>query len=85
MDIMTFTLVRNLADSTDPPLDKEANTACWLNNLSEFASSYFKKFWNVDMLSIFTYLDNRMTNNNEFEQMYMFKEIISKMFGWSEI
>jgi THO complex subunit 2 len=65
-------------------LDNEANLAEWLSNLAEFAALFFKKYCNVDMSALLNYLLNRMRIDNEYNEMVILKEVIAKMFGWSQ-
>ena len=44
LDQMGFMIVKNLADTRDNPLDPNQNVAEWLNNLTDLASQFFKKF-----------------------------------------
>ena len=81
---MAYTLVRHLSDSNSPSLDNEANIAQWIQNLSEFASLFFKKYCHVDMLGLLNYLLNQLRTKNEFVHMVILKEVIAKMFGWSQ-
>ena len=44
LDQMAFTIVKNLADTNEQPLDVKQNVAKWLMNLTELASQFFKKY-----------------------------------------
>jgi len=54
-----------MSDIKDPALDEEANVKNWLQNLAQFAAMFFKKYHQVDMVGLFTYLLNRMRSDNE--------------------
>lgn len=36
------------------------------------------------MIGLLTYLLNRMRFDNEFNELIILKEVIAKMFGWSQ-
>ncbi len=87
LDIMAYTLLRHLSDSKQPALDtKDASIAMWLSNISEFAAHFFKKHCQVDMEPLFTYLLNksRMNQSDGASEMTILKEVIARMFGWSQ-
>ena len=65
LDICAYTIIRFLSDCKDPVLDDEANVQLWLQNLAQFAAIFFKKYCNVDMVALLTYLLNKMTIDNE--------------------
>lgn len=56
----------------------------WLLNLSEFAAHFFRKFCTVDLVPLLTYLLNKMRFENESTEMVILKEVIARMFGWSQ-
>lgn len=37
-----------------------------LTNIAEFTSSFFKKYYQVDMIGLLTYLLNKMRRDNEY-------------------
>ena len=82
---MAFTIVKNLADTTEKPLDINQNVAKWLINLSELASQFFKKYSQVEITGLFTYLIHKLRDENEFVLGHMINQIIAKMFGWSDL
>jgi hypothetical protein len=59
LDIMAFTITKHLADTNEETLDDESNVQQWLNYLTKFASSFFKKYHNVEMVGLLTYLLHR--------------------------
>lgn len=83
LDICAYTIVRAASDSKEPELDKEANVEGWLQNLAKFAAMFFKKYCQVDIQGLLTYLLNRMRFDNDYNQMIILREVISNMFGWS--
>jgi hypothetical protein len=44
---------------------------------------FFKKYHQVDMIGLFTYLLNKMRKDNDHNQMIILKEVVASMFGWS--
>eukprot|EP00347_Sterkiella_histriomuscorum_P008986 403342964 len=83
LDMVAFSLIRILSDSTEDRLDKDANPQEWITNLSEYAALFFKKYCHVDMQSLLTYLLNKL-RDNEYNEAMILKEVISKMLGWSQ-
>ncbi|CDW79776.1 tho complex subunit 2-like [Stylonychia lemnae] len=84
LDMVAFSLVRLISDSPEQRLDSEANPNDWLQNLAEYSALFFKKYCQVDMVGLLTYLLNKMRYDNEFNEMIILKEVIAKMFGWSQ-
>ena len=85
LDQMGFTIVKHLADSTESPLNPHQNVAKWLVNLTELASSFFKKFSHVEITGLFTYLIHKLREENSFALGYMINEVVAKMFGWRDL
>ncbi len=83
--MMAFMIVKHMADTTESPLDQNQNVAKWLINLSDLASQFYKKFPQVEMTGLFTYLIHKLRDENCFVLSYMINQIISKMFGWSDL
>lgn len=77
-------IVKELTDTNDDRLDKEANTAEWLSNIAQFTALFYRKYWQVDMVGIMNYLLSRMIMDKEFNEIIILKEVISKMIGWSQ-
>ena len=71
LDIMAFTIAKALADATESALDDEANVAQWLNYLTKFAASFLKKYHQVDMTGLITYLMHKMRNEDSFLLGYL--------------
>ncbi len=44
---------------------------------------FYKKYCDVDIIGMFTYLLNRMRKDNDYNRMIILREVIAKMFGWS--
>jgi hypothetical protein len=44
LDVCAYTILRLMSDIKDPALDEEANIRNWLQNLSQFAAMFFKKY-----------------------------------------
>lgn len=44
LDMMAFTITKHFADANELMLDDEGNVQQWLNYLTKFATSFFKKF-----------------------------------------
>jgi len=65
LDVCAYTILRLMSDIKDLALDEEANVKNWLQNLAQFAAMFFKKYHQVDMVGLFTYLLNRMRSDNE--------------------
>jgi len=84
LDIMAFTIVKQLVDSTESMLDAEANVAPWLQNLTEFASQFFKKYHSVDMLGLLTLLLHKMRDEDSYILGFVLHQLIVKLFGWSD-
>ena len=85
-DMMAFTIMRHLADSTKRPLDSNNDIAQWLQNLSEFAAQFFRKYQTVDMSGLLTFLVHKLRDEDDsFYLGYMINKIISKMFGWTDL
>lgn len=84
LDIVAYSFLRLVSDCNEDRLDKEANISDWLQNLAEFAALFFKKYCQVDMVGILTYLLNRIKIDNEYNEMIILKEVIAKMYGWSQ-
>ena len=55
-DIVAFSCLSKLADTSDSHFDVEGNYAKWLQNITEFAGSFFKRYPNVEITPLFTYL-----------------------------
>jgi hypothetical protein len=85
LDIMGFTITKHLADSTEQALDDEANVEKWLNYLTKFASCFFKKYHNVDIVGLLTFLLHRQRDEDNFLLGYVLNQIIAKMFGWHDL
>jgi hypothetical protein len=51
--------------------------------MAQFAASFFKKYYWVDIVPLFMYLLNKMRVDNEHNQMILLKEVVASMFGWS--
>ena len=85
LDMMAFMIVKHMADTTESPLDQNQNVAKWLVNLSDLASQFYKKFPQVEMTGLFTFLIHKLREENSFVLSYMINQIISKMFGWSDL
>lgn len=83
-DMVAYSLIRIISDTQEERLDNEANAQDWLQNLAEYAALFFKKYCDVDMVGLMTYLLNRMIIDNEFNEMIILKEVMAKMFGWSQ-
>lgn len=83
LDMMAYTLLRHLSDSSLPVLDNDASVSSWLLNLAEFFAHFLKKNCSVDMVPLMTYFLNRMRFFNESTEMIILKEVIARMFGWS--
>ena len=64
LDQLAFTIVKHLADTNEPHLDMNNNVAKWLSNLTDLATQFFKRFSQVDMLGLFTYLTNRLRDDD---------------------
>lgn len=86
LDIMAYTLLRHLSDSGQHALDtNDASISMWLLNIAEFAAHFFKKHCSVDLEPLFTFLLNKMRTNTEgASEMIILKEVIARMFGWSQ-
>lgn len=84
LDIVGYSLVKSLSDSSEERLANEATVSEWLQNLAEFAAIFFKKYCRVDMTGLLAYLLNRMRFDNEYNETIILKEVIAKMFGWSQ-
>ena len=85
LDVVAWTLIRIVSDAREEErLDKEANVVDWLSNLAEFAALFFKKYCQVDMRGLLEYLLNRMRMDQEYNEMVILREVIAKMFGWSQ-
>jgi hypothetical protein len=69
LDICAYTIVRVLSDSKENLLDDENNVADWLKNIAQFAATFFKKYFHVDILGLLTYLLNAMRVDNEYISM----------------
>ena len=85
LDIMGFTITKHLADSTEQALDDEANVEKWLNYLTKFASCFFKKYHNVDIVGLLTYLLHRQRDEDNFLLGFLLNQIIAKLFGWHDL
>lgn len=85
MDQMAFTIVKHLADTTEPALDRNQNVSKWLINLTDLASQFFKKFSHVEIMGLLTYLVHKLREENSFVLGYMVNQIVAKMFGWSDL
>ena len=55
-DIVAFSCLSKLADTNDSHFDVEGNYAKWLQNITEFAGSFFKRYPNVEITPLFIYL-----------------------------
>ena len=75
LDQMAFIIVKQLAETTESPIDHNQNVARWLLNLTDFASQFFRKFTNVDIVGLFTFLINDLRtkpdDNCSFVKSYM--------------
>jgi len=40
-----YTIIKELSDTNEERLDKEANPAEWLSNLAQFTALFFRKYW----------------------------------------
>ena len=86
LDIMAFTVMKHLADSAQRPLDGNNDVAPWLQNLSEFAAQFFRKYQTVDMSGLLTFLVHKLRDEDDsFILGFMINRIISKMFGWTDL
>ena len=54
-------------------------------NLTDLASQFFKKFSQVEITGLFTYLIHKLRDENAFVLGYMINQIVAKMFGWSDL
>lgn len=45
---------------------EDENVAEWLQNMAQFAGTFFTRYTTVDMVGIFTYLLNRMRVESDF-------------------
>jgi hypothetical protein len=52
--------------------------------LTKFEASFFKKYQNVEIIGLFTYLLHRQREEDNFLLGYVLNQIIAKMFGWSD-
>jgi hypothetical protein len=57
----------------------------WLNYLTKFAASFFKKYHCVELLGLLTYLMHRQREEDNFLLGYVINQIIAKMFGWQDL
>jgi hypothetical protein len=55
-DIAAFCCLSKLADSSDSHFDVEGNYAKWLQNITEFTGSFYKRNPSVEIKPLFTYL-----------------------------
>jgi hypothetical protein len=63
---MAFTITKHLADTNEDTLDDEANVSQWLNYLTKFAACFFKKYHNVEIIGLLTYLMHRQRDEDNF-------------------
>jgi hypothetical protein len=56
LDIAAFSCLSKLADTTDSHFDVEGNYSKWLQNVSEFTGSFFKRYPNTDIIPLLTYI-----------------------------
>ena len=82
---MAFMIVKHLADTTESALDPNQNVAKWLVNISELASQFYKKYCQVEITGLFTYLVHKLRDENSFVLSYMINQILSSMFGWNDL
>jgi Transcription- and export-related complex subunit len=66
LDICAYTIVRSVSDCKEQELDKEANVQGWLTNMAKFAALFFKKYCQVDIVGLLTYLLNKMRMDNDY-------------------
>ena len=66
-------------------LDQNQNTAKWLTNLADFAVQFFRKYPNVDLTGLLSFVVNRMNQEKTFEYAYIIDQITSRLFGWSDL
>jgi len=85
LDQMAFMIVKHLADTTENALDQNQNVAKWLINLTELASQFFKKFSQVQITGLLTFLIHKLREENTFVFAFMIHQIVAKMFGWSDL
>ncbi len=52
--------------------------------MTKFEASFFKKYQNVEIIGLFTYLLHRQREEDNFLLGYVLNQIIAKMFGWSD-
>lgn len=60
-DILAFSCLSKLADSYsvgENPFDGEGGQAKWLQNLTDFMGSFFKRNPNIDIKPLLTYICN---------------------------
>ena len=75
---MAFTILKHLSETDKPEVNGEISN--WLQNLSDFAALFFKKFPSVDMLGIITFLLRDMSSSDGF----VLHVILSKMYDWTD-
>lgn len=85
LDILAFSCISKLADTTDSHFDVEGNYSKWLQNVADFAGSFFKRYPNVDITPIFTYLIHMIRDEQQFTLAFVLHTIIKTMFGWQDI
>ena len=84
LDMMAFTITKHYADANELMLDDEGNVQQWLNYLTKFTSSFFKKYHHVEILGLLTFLLHRQREEGNFLLGYVLNQLIVKMFGWSD-
>ena len=85
LDIMAFTIVKHLADTKESTLDKAHGIATWLQNLTEFAAQFFRKYQTVEITGLLTFLVHKLRDEDAFTLGFMLNKIIAKMFGWTDL
>lgn len=54
-------------------------------NLTDLASQFFKKYSQVDITGLFTYLIHKLREENSFVLSYTINQIVAKISGWSDL
>lgn len=71
-----------MADSTESHLDSEGDTAKWIINISDFIGSLFKRYQQIDMFGVLSYLCNKMRDDKAFTLAYVLQSVVKGLFGW---
>jgi len=83
LDIVIYTMLRQLTDSDRPPFDNETSTvALHLQNFASFSGLFFKKYHYVDQIGLMTVLLN-LVKQGETTTLVILRETMAKMYGWN--